>query len=268
MAVWPRLKVISCWDSAFAKGDAGRLRRIFPSVEVEGKGLLATEGVVTIPWFGKHVAAVMSHTLTFEAVDPVTSEPVSGTAVGVERLEEGRRYSVVLTTGNGFVDYRLGDVVECVGFVGRTPCLKFMYRSGGVSDLRGEKLHPSFVGAVIGELGEQHGVPRFAVLTPRADDVGYTLWWEPAEGGDVPFAAELERRLGECYYYANAVELGQLCPATVKLIHDGLVKWCETFGISESSAKVPPLSRLPLEWDEVMTSAVSPDARFAMTDRS
>ena len=32
VAVWPRLKVISCWDSAFAKGDAGRLRRIFPSV--------------------------------------------------------------------------------------------------------------------------------------------------------------------------------------------------------------------------------------------
>ena len=90
-AVWPHLKVISCWDAAFAKGDADRLRQMFPRVEVEGKGLLATEGVVTIPWFGKRVAAVTSHTLAFETVDLETSEPIPGTAVGIERLEVGRR---------------------------------------------------------------------------------------------------------------------------------------------------------------------------------
>ena len=242
-AVWPRLKVISCWDSAFAKGDADRLRRMFPRVEVEGKGLLATEGVVTIPWFGKRVAAVTSHTLTFEAVDPETSDPVPGTGVGVERLEAGRRYGVVLATGNGFVDYRLGDVVECVGFVGRTPQLEFLYRSGGVSDLRGEELHPSFVGAVINALSERHGAPRFAVLAPCVDHVGYTLWWEPAEDGELPSADELERRLCESYYYANAVELGQLRSAVVQEVRNGLAGWCRCLGISESAAKVPPLTR-------------------------
>ena len=246
-AVWPHLKVISCWDAAFAKGDADRLRQMFPCVEVEGKGLLATEGVVTIPWFGKRVAAVTSHTLAFETVDPETSEPIPGTAVGIERLEVGRRYGVVLTTGNGFTDYRLGDVVECVGFVGRTPRLEFLYRSGGVSDLCGEKLHPAFVGTVINALSERHGAPRFAMLAPCSDNAGYTLWWEPVEGGGVPSAEELERRLCESYYYANAVELGQLHAVRVETIREGLAKWCKIRGISESAAKVPPLSRFPFE---------------------
>lgn len=242
-AVWPHLKVISCWDAAFAKADADRLRQMFPCVEVEGKGLLATEGVVTIPWFGKRVAAVTSHTLAFETVDPETSEPIPGTAVGVDRLEVGRRYGVVLTTGNGFTDYRLGDVVECVGFVGRTPRLEFLYRSGGVSDLCGEKLHPAFVGTVISELSERHGAPRFAVLAPNINRAGYTLWWEPAEDGELPSADELERRLCESYYYANAVELGQIRPAVVKEVGDGLARWCRCFGLSVSGAKIPPLTR-------------------------
>ena len=39
--LWPRLRLISCWDAAFARADADRLRALFPKVEVEGKGLLA-----------------------------------------------------------------------------------------------------------------------------------------------------------------------------------------------------------------------------------
>ena len=242
-AVWPHLKVISCWDAAFAKGDADRLRQMFPRVEVEGKGLLATEGVVTIPWFGKRVAAVTSHTLSFETVDPETSEPIPGTAVGIERREVGSRYGVVLTTGNGFTDYRLGDVVECVGFVGRTPRLEFLYRSGGVSDLCGEKLHPAFVGTVINALSQGHGAPRFAVLAPSINRAGYTLWWEHAEEGGLPSSDELEWRLCESYYYANAVELGQIRSAVVKEIRDGLARWCRCLGLSASAAKIPPLTR-------------------------
>ena len=69
------------------------------------------------------------------------------------------------------------------------------------------------------------------------------LWWEPAEDGELPSADELERRLCESYYYANAVELGQIRPAVVKEVGDGLARWCRCFGLSVSAAKVPPLSR-------------------------
>lgn len=239
--VWPRLRVISCWDAAFAAVDAARVRALFPGVEVEGKGVLATEGVVSFPWFGRRVAAVTSHSLAFEHIDEATGEPVSGTTVGVESLEVGRRYGVVLTTGNGFSDYRLGDVMECVGFVQRVPRLEFRYRSGGVVDLHGEKMHPGFVAEVVTRLSETCGTVLFAMLCPTEDRGGYCLLWESGEGGRVPDDMSVEALLVKNYHYAHARNLGQLVPVQVVSMKDGLAFWCRRRGLCESVAKVPVL---------------------------
>ena len=241
-AVWPGLRLISCWDSAFAAADAERVRMLFPGVEVEGKGLMATEGVVSFPWFGRRVAAITSHSLAFEHVDPQTGEPVPGTAVGVAVLEAGRRYGVVLTTGNGFTDYRLGDVVECTGFVRRTPRLEFRYRAGGVVDLHGEKMHPLFAAEVIARLEEAHGRSAFAILCPVERGDGYRLLWEAREGASVPSVAEVEGMLRQNYHYAHARDLGQLAAVRVELVTDGVGRWCRGRGTAEAAVKIPPLS--------------------------
>ena len=238
--VWPRLKLISCWDAAFAAADAEKVRAAFPGVEVEGKGLMATEGVVSFPWFGKRVAAVTSHSLSFERVDEASGEPVAGTAVGVERLEKGKRYGVVLTTGNGFTDYRLGDVVECTGFVARTPRLEFCHRAGGTIDLHGEKMHPAFAAEVISKLAGRFGRAAFAMLVPRQDRRGYRLLWEP-DGGRLPEAEEVEGLLRANYHYAHAVNLGQLEPVAVEEVKDGLGRWCSAADVPRASAKPPGL---------------------------
>ena len=240
--VWSRLKLISCWDAAFAAADADRIRKLFPGVEVEGKGLMATEGVVTFPWFGRRVAAVTSHNLSFEKVDAQSGEPIAGTAVGVEHVELGRLYGVVLMTGNGFTDYRLGDVVECVGFERKTPRLEFRYRAGGTVDLHGEKLHPAFAAEVIAKLEARDGRARFATFTPCADLCGYRLLWE-TDGGSIPVAEEVEALLAENYHYAHAVNLRQLRPVEVVAVADGMDLWCHATGIPQTSAKIPPVSR-------------------------
>ena len=240
--VWPRLKLISCWDAAFAAADADRIRNLFPGVEVEGKGLMATEGVVTFPWFGRRVAAVTSHNLSFEEVDAQSGEPIAGTAVGVEHVEPGRLYGVVLTTGNGFTDYRLGDVVECVGFERKTPRLEFRYRAGGTVDLHGEKMHPAFAAEVIAKLEARYGRARFATFSPCADLCGYRLLWE-TDGGSLPEADVVEALLAENYHYAHAVNLRQLRPVEVVAVADGIALWCRATGIPQASAKIPPVSR-------------------------
>lgn len=239
--VWPRIRFISCWDAAFAAADAARLRALFPGVEVEGKGVMATEGVVTFPWFGRHVAAVTSHTLGFERVD-AAGEPVAGTAVGIGSLEPGRRYGVVLTTGNGYTGYRLGDVMECTGFVKKTPVLEFRYRSGGVVDLHGEKMHPGFVGEVIAELAVKCRAPVFATLCPTEGRNGYRLLWEPSPEGVAPDQPDVESLLRGNYHYAHARNLGQLEPVSVVSVRNGLSEWCALRGIPEASAKVPALT--------------------------
>jgi len=241
-AVWPRLQLISCWDAAFAAADAQRVRELFPGVEVEGKGVLATEGVVSFPWFGERVAAITSHTLRFEQVDPATGEPMANEMVGVESLAVGKRYGVVLTTGNGFTDYRLGDVMECVGFVKRTPRLEFCYRSGGVVDLHGEKMHPAFAAEVLAELMGKYGPAKFVTLRANSGNDGYTLLWESV-GIRVPDAEVVEQLLRRNYHYAYARDLGQLVPARVECVTDGIRKWCQARGVPETAAKIPPLCR-------------------------
>ena len=243
--VWPRLRLISCWDAAFAAADADRLRSIFPDVEVEGKGLMATEGVVSFPWFGHRVAAVTSHNLEFENVEQSSGEPIAGKTVGVDRLEPGRRYGVVLSTGNGFENYRLGDVVECVGFLHKTPRLEFRYRAGGTVDLHGEKMHPAFAAEVISKLTDRFGPVRFAALSPREDRCGYRLLWE-TDVGRTPDVAFVETLLCGNYHYAHAVNLRQLKRVEVVEVCDGVGLWCRAANVSRASSKPPPLISNPL----------------------
>ena len=47
--LWPSLKLISCWDDHHAGSAASHLRRTFPHVLFQGKGLFATETPMTFP---------------------------------------------------------------------------------------------------------------------------------------------------------------------------------------------------------------------------
>src|SRR5262249_12915965 len=64
-AIWERLDLISCWAEGHAARALGAMRQRFPSVAVQAKGLLSTEGVVSFPLAtaGGAVAAVSSHVL-------------------------------------------------------------------------------------------------------------------------------------------------------------------------------------------------------------
>ena len=51
--IWPRLSLISCWADAVAARFLPELRERFPGIEVQPKGLLATEGFVSFPLFDR-----------------------------------------------------------------------------------------------------------------------------------------------------------------------------------------------------------------------
>jgi len=153
-ALWPKLRVISCWTDAWAAQAVPGLRRYFPTTPFQGKGLLATEGVVSFPLWGQRapVAAVASHFLEFESLD--------GDGVrGVHELKEGATYAPLLTTRGGFARYRLSDVVRCVGFYERAPLLQFEGRLDRGSDLRGEKLNAAFVENAVRAALLEHPAP-------------------------------------------------------------------------------------------------------------
>ena len=208
-AWWPQLAVISAWGDQAAAPGLARLRTEAPRVLVQAKGLLATEGVVTLPFAGTYPLAVRSH--FHEFLD------AAGEIRGAQELQRGAQYEVVLTNGGGLWRCRLGDVVECTGHLAATPTLRFLGRAGRGSDLRGEKLSEVFVAEVLRGLWPD-GSPPLALLRARDDgvDAGYELLVSADEAEDAPALAQrADAALSANPHYALARRLGQLAPLRV-----------------------------------------------------
>jgi GH3 auxin-responsive promoter len=201
-ALWPHLQVISCWADGHAAAGADALARAVPGVTIQPKGIIATEGIVSIPFEGAWPLAIRSHFFEFLRDD--------GTIALADGLDDGAEYEVVMTTGGGLYRYRLADRVRVVGHLLKTPSIRFIARTGAVSDRFGEKLNESFVAGVLATLcRNQDPSWTFSMLAPEADR--YVLY---VEGG---LDEDLLRRLDEALcgnpQYAHCRQLRQLKPA-------------------------------------------------------
>jgi hypothetical protein len=220
--LWPRLALVSCWTDGPSAAGAEALAERVAGVAVEAKGLIATEAVVSIPFGGERPLAVTSHFLEF---DTGAGEPRR-----VQELREGDVASVVVTTGAGLWRYRLQDRVEVTGFLGRTPCIRFLGKEDQVCDRFGEKLHVGHVEAVIARLRRELALPAgLAFLAP--DEVeGRPCYTLHVAAPRVPeaTAARLEALLRESFHYAHCARLGQLAPARVFRVEgDGIAAFYE-----------------------------------------
>jgi hypothetical protein len=218
--LWPKLRVISCW------GEAPELAARFPGVTIQPKGLIATEGFVSLPLWGRDGAAlaVRSHFFEFEPVLSASADSADscnncyknvwenrGGVRGklAHELAVGAEYSVVLTTGGGLRRYRLRDRVRVSGFVNECPLLRFVGKESNVSDHFGEKLSELHVRAAL------RAEARFALVAREGG--AYTLFVETDRDDDeLLLAAErLEAALQDNVHYRYCRQLGQLGPLRV-----------------------------------------------------
>jgi hypothetical protein len=210
--IWPRLQLISCWGDGHAALHLEALRCLFPGVEVQRKGLLATEAFVTLPYDGRTPLAVRSHFFEFLPQSAALPGGAGSCTRLAHELEPGQAYSVVVTTGGGLYRYRLEDRVEVDGFVGRTPSLRFLGKEDHVVDLCGEKLSEGFVAAAFQRAFAAAGVtPRFALLAPDpCPGPAYTIYLELAAEPPAGLLGRLEQALAANPHFAYALRLGQL----------------------------------------------------------
>lgn len=242
--VWPNLRLISCWTDASSRTAVPALRELFPGVLIQGKGLLATEGVVSLPLV-EHAACVAAATSHFyEFIEQPGTTPRL-----LHELEANLEYSVLLTTGGGLYRYRLGDRLRVTGFAENTPLLEFLGKEDGVSDLCGEKLSPAFVGCVLEELaGERAYLSDFAMLAPsQRESPRYVLF---LQGGasQTDLAARLDRKLTQNPHYAYCRQLGQLAaPRVFQITRDAgecYLRRCVSLGQRAGAVKTVALHRL------------------------
>lgn len=216
--LWPRLALVSCWDQASSRPFADALRRALPGVPLQGKGLLATEGVISIPLAGLTMPVLAVDSGFYEFRDG------AGRSLIACEVSAGSDYEVVMTTESGLYRYATGDRVRVHGFAGEAPLLEFIGRGAYVSDLCGEKLSEDFVTAGLAPLRL-----RFALVAPAAAPRrGYSLFVDAAEVGGAGVAAveiSAEQALCRNPQYAYARRLGQLAPLEVRRCVRPLETW-------------------------------------------
>lgn len=246
--LWPRLAVVSAWDTAAAAPWAQALRSKLPHAGFQGKGLWATEGVVTFPFQGRYPLAYLSHVYEFiDAHDQRVLPPW--------QLREGQEVIPLMTTGSGLARYRMNDVLRVNGFLGQVPCFTFLGRNDGV-DLVGEKISATTAQGILDGLPVDEQVLPVTLLA--LDQMvegrpGYVLLAESFGEVDTSARAQalsehLEQALQGHFHYKLARELGQLQPAQCLLcpqMRDIYLGLCRDRGMIEGNIKVEPLRHWP-----------------------
>jgi hypothetical protein len=233
---WPRLALVSCWADGDSRPYCEQLRARLPHAAFQAKGLLATEGVVTVPdAAGRPVLAADSG--FFEFLDS------GGCCRLPHELQGGEQYELVITTAGGLYRYRIGDLVECEqndGVAG--PVLHFVGRAGLNSDLVGEKLSEQFIAACLAPVNGFRMLVRHTGAAP-----GYALIVDRSQVADAKgLGQEIERSLRANPQYAYARKIGQLRQLSVYCVADPLnlyIRHAMGSHVRLGDVKIPVLRR-------------------------
>jgi len=249
--LWPHLRLISCWADAQAGPYAEQLAKLFPQAKIQGKGLLATEGVVSFPLTGYPGPALALRSHFFEFLPANSSADTQ--PLPAHHLETGSQYEVILTTGGGLYRYQLHDLVEVVGHIKQCPLIRFVGKTANISDHFGEKLNETHVRQTLNTLLNQYNLhPTFAMLACETtlQPPAYILFIEIPVASDEllqKMGRELDAALQENFHYRYCQNLGQLAPLRVFRIHrDGLAAYlaaCQSHGQRAGDIKPVTLHR-------------------------
>lgn len=219
--IWKELDFISCWDEANAELYAEKLKKYFPNTKIQGKGLLATEAIMTIPIenIGK-LLCIKSH--FFEFQDISTNEIKL-----INDLELGKDYSIIITTQGGLYRYKIGDIVNVYGEYNDFPLLSFKGRENNTSDYFGEKLSEGFVQNILDKFNIKK-TSNFYMFCPRKteNEFCYVLYVEISNKDKLRrLETEIEDELSKNFHYKYARELGQISSFKIIEIENGMKQY-------------------------------------------
>lgn len=234
--LWPRLSLISCWSSSTSTKWAQEIKKIFPFVSLQGKGLWATEGVVTIPFANKYPLAFHSH--FYEFVDCC-----DGSIKFSWQLKKDDLVKPILTTGAGLYRYILEDRLKVTDFFGNVPCFEFLGRISEV-DMVGEKISYEIAQEIMNEVELQFKIETFYFIADsKSTTPNYKLITKSNNYQD-EVQVFVEKRLNDNFHYKVAREIGQLGCAEVFVVDDPLAFYKtikSSKGMIDGNMKLEPL---------------------------
>lgn len=238
--LWPALDTISCWTEGTAASFIPALRTLFPHAFYQGKGLLATEGVVTLPLCAATAPVLAVCSGFYEFIDK------QGQVKLAHQLELAKTYQVLMTNYSGLYRYHLGDKVQVKGFFKQAPMLSFIGRGEHCSDLCGEKLNDAFVAEIFTKFLTLSG---FRCLCPQTSPtLHYALLTDAKSESEIDMS-QLDAALSCNPQYHYARKVGQLQPPQHIIIQQPMqryTQWHVNNGGSIGDIKAPCLITDPL----------------------
>lgn len=216
---WPNLSLVSCWTSSTSAHFAKELKSLIPQATIQGKGLISTEAIASIP-LAKSTSPVLAIESNFyEFLDDKKNIHLA------HDLKEGESYEIIITNFSGLYRYATNDRVTVTGYFNQAPQIEFIGKTKEFMDLCGEKLSESFVL----ECFKANDLPINGMIflsntqTPKP---GYVVLFEAGEYSSLQMDAitqQLDLSLKKNLHYDYARNLGQLMPMQFRE-YSGLLK--------------------------------------------
>jgi len=237
--VFPSLTVVSCWTEAQAAIWLPQLEKLFTGVSIQGKGLLSTEGVVSIP---TRMGNALAYNCQFYEFRNTETKEI----FLADQLEINKSYEVILSTGGGLYRYNTKDLVEVTTLADELPILKFIGRSSQTSDLVGEKIDPNALVTLVQEIQQKINYTALVFTKNTADQKSKLL-------------EHINKHLQLNPYYDQAINLGQLSPLEVELIHPQVLErisraYARRYQIKDGDLKLPLILPMEFDWNKIANS--------------
>jgi len=221
--VWPNLAFISTWADGHSRAMIWQLKKRFPSVHIQAKGLLMTEGIVSIPLhqINGSVLSYQSHFYEF-----LPYEETSDQALLHSELEVGKKYIPIITTSGGLYRYKTNDIIEIQSFYNTLPIFNFLGRCDDTVDYFGEKLNAIHIEKILEEFEKKYIKNcRFKMMAPvMIPHPHYGLFLEGEIDQGLFKEAEnyLELQLSQNHHYLLCKKLQQLHNLKIYLVTNAL----------------------------------------------
>jgi len=242
--IWPHLHLISCWTDGWASIYLNELKDIFPNITIQGKGLLATEGVMSIP-VSKLEAPILTCNCHFYEFKCTETKAI----YTADCVEEGKTYEIIVSTQGGLYRYNMYDIVKVTGFYNTIPLLHFIGKSNIVSDITGEKLNEQHVARIIDKILAEHCTENglaFLKAQKEAGSAFYSLYIDSAilkkDKDSSTIAEKMEEGLCENYHYMHSRKMRQL--QHCKLVIDSAVNLQKLMTTKKEQSSTKKDSRL------------------------
>lgn len=150
--LWPNLSVISAiGTSPVFEGYTEVIHKYSFGVPYDYSIYGASEALMAAAYeLNNSDQVLLPDSCYFEFVDPEDEEAAH--TLGIEELEVGKDYEVIITNQSGFCRYRFNDIIRVTGYCNKCPTITFVQRKGQLLNITGEKTNFEQMSAALKQL--------------------------------------------------------------------------------------------------------------------